>query len=216
MDFASIATDSSILPLMQSQHDLVHLYQERTRIFPALQKAAMKLARLVLHVDHKTTLSTILGFLVGRIGFHLHTVVSLAGVFILQGVQTIEIFGKAINDDRTGIASMLSFYALWIGFRILCVVLKNTAFMWLKLFLLAPLFFFCSSRRFKTMIGTALLKGPLFWVHHRLVLHSSAGNPQKKAPSSKTSPTGGLCEVFRFGFDIATLLGHTIGTILST
>jgi curved DNA-binding protein CbpA len=170
MDFASIANDPSILPLMQSQHDLVHLYRERTRIFPALQKAAMKLARLVLHVDHNTTLSTILGFLVGRIGFQLHTVVSLAGVFILQGVQTIELFGEAINDDRTDIASMLSFYTLWIGFRILCVVLKNTAFMWLKLFLSAPLFFYCSSRRTKTMIGTALLEGPLYLFGYTTVL----------------------------------------------
>jgi curved DNA-binding protein CbpA len=83
-DFANVAIDPSIVPLMQSQQSLAKIYQEQTKIGPAAVKAGKDFATILRNVDWATTLHSILGYWVGAWGFRLHWIFCILGVRILQ------------------------------------------------------------------------------------------------------------------------------------
>jgi curved DNA-binding protein CbpA len=83
-DFAYVAIDPSIVPLMQSQESLAKIYREQTKIGPASVKAGKEFAKIFRNADWATTLNSILGYCVGAWGFRLHSIFCIVGVVILQ------------------------------------------------------------------------------------------------------------------------------------
>jgi curved DNA-binding protein CbpA len=89
-DFACVAIDPSIVPLMQSQESLAKIYQEQTKIGPASVKAGKDFATILRNADWATTLHSILGYSVGAWGFRLHSIFCALGVGILQNKSRVK------------------------------------------------------------------------------------------------------------------------------
>jgi hypothetical protein len=140
MDLASIATDPSIWPLMQTQKQLVQLYLEQTRLGPAMAKAGRDLwSGGMKKLDVVTTANTVLGYLIGRWAFRLHWIVAVLGVGLLQAPSLEEEQAGFQVDRMSDAATLVS--------SLTCVKVVLFAWqqrwrvqvMWKLLFILNPL-----------------------------------------------------------------------------
>jgi hypothetical protein len=137
IDYASIAIDPSILPLMQSQEYLVKLHREQTQLWPAMTKAFHQSLTILKNVHLGTTLTSMLGFFIGRYGFQLHWLFSILGVAILQT--------KNDGIDRhnlSSITTMTSFYLL-CSIGVYSTKWFYSIFLWKTAFLLPTFLLFC-------------------------------------------------------------------------
>ena len=71
---AGVAVDPSIEPLMASYDSAAKVHREHTQLLPALLKTGRQLMSILRHADWTATLTTILGFGIGKWGFQLHSI----------------------------------------------------------------------------------------------------------------------------------------------
>lgn len=91
MDLAWIATrDPSILSYLQNQQQVLQIQLERTRMIPALSKAARQLWEgLRSKFDLLTAINTFLVYRIGRSVFSLHWTIACLGIAIFQSPRHI-------------------------------------------------------------------------------------------------------------------------------
>eukprot|EP00980_Cylindrotheca_fusiformis_P024775 scaffold12445_cov115-Cylindrotheca_fusiformis.AAC.4 len=153
-DFASIATDPSILPLMQSYEAVVKLHREQTNIGPAAVKAGKDFLAILKNADRATTLLSASGYFIGAWGFRLHALFCILGVLIAQsksretlpGVPDNPYFFEIYMTNYYTVCSVLVrwVYPLAIGhwMLLLIMLIPLCIFLGPLVVLASPMFFF--------------------------------------------------------------------------